>query len=285
MEAISDLIGRTPVPEPWAEGDNIPWNDPGFSERMLREHLSQAHDGASRRLERIEAQVGWIDRALLGEGPRRVLDLGCGPGLYTSRLSALGHCCTGIDYSPASIAHARAHGDGTDGPQTYVEGDIRQTGYGEGFDLVMLIFGELNVFCRADALQVLSKAHGALAPGGTLLLEPHTTAAVTKRGQAPRSWYSSPTGLFSDRPHLVLQENVWDEESQTATNRYFVIDAQTQGVTRYASSTQAYDDAAYRTLLEESGFGQIRTLPSLTGGEEADPDGYGLSVWVATRAG
>ena len=28
------------LPEPWDEGDNIPWNEPGFSRRMLREHLT-----------------------------------------------------------------------------------------------------------------------------------------------------------------------------------------------------------------------------------------------------
>ena len=44
---IIDIIKRTPTPEPWVEGDKIPWNDPDFSERMLREHLTQDHDLAS----------------------------------------------------------------------------------------------------------------------------------------------------------------------------------------------------------------------------------------------
>ena len=45
---ISGLIERAAVPVPWGEGDNIPWSEAGFSERMLAEHLSQAHDLASR---------------------------------------------------------------------------------------------------------------------------------------------------------------------------------------------------------------------------------------------
>jgi hypothetical protein len=36
---LSNLIERTPVPVPWAEGEKIPWHEPGFSQRMLREHL------------------------------------------------------------------------------------------------------------------------------------------------------------------------------------------------------------------------------------------------------
>lgn len=61
----------------------IPWNDPAFSARMLAEHLSQAHELASRRTETIARQVAWIHDALLGGRPSRVLDLGCGPGLYS----------------------------------------------------------------------------------------------------------------------------------------------------------------------------------------------------------
>jgi len=32
---IMQLITRIETPEPWSEGEKIPWNDPGFSERML----------------------------------------------------------------------------------------------------------------------------------------------------------------------------------------------------------------------------------------------------------
>ena len=48
---LKDIVHRNQNPDPWAEGDNIPWNDPGFSARMLAEHLSQAHDAASRRVD------------------------------------------------------------------------------------------------------------------------------------------------------------------------------------------------------------------------------------------
>lgn len=86
-KTLLDLINRSPSPAPWSEGDNIPWDDPGFSERMLAEHLSQEHDLASRKSATIERQVGWIFTEVLGAKPARLLDLACGPGLYTSRLA------------------------------------------------------------------------------------------------------------------------------------------------------------------------------------------------------
>ena len=48
---LPDLVGREPAPDPWTEGEKIPWHEPEFSRRMLEEHLSQHHDAASRRLE------------------------------------------------------------------------------------------------------------------------------------------------------------------------------------------------------------------------------------------
>ena len=71
---------------------------------MLREHLTQDHDAASRRLPIIDLHVAWIHRQVLGEKPSTILDLGCGPGFYTDRLSRLGHTATGLDFSPAAIA-------------------------------------------------------------------------------------------------------------------------------------------------------------------------------------
>ncbi len=262
------MVQRQAVPVPWAEGEKIPWNDPAFSQRMLQEHLSQAHDAASRRFGIIDKHVDWIHRNVLSGQPARILDLGCGPGLYASRLAKLGHDCAGIDFSPASIAYARQQAREEKLRCTYTQQDIRTADYGSGYHLVMSIFGEFNVFTPADAGGILEKAYQALAPGGSLLLEPHTYAAVRKIGEGAPSWYSSPSGLFSDRPHLYLTENFWDAESAVATTRYFIVDAATGDVTRHAASMQAYTTEQYRSLLESKGFAGVTFYPHWNG----DPD-------------
>ncbi len=266
---LLDLIHRQPVPAPWSEGDKIPWNDEAFSRRMLREHLSQDHDMASRRTETIDAHVAWLHRSVLSGHPTRILDLGCGPGLYTHRLAQLGHECVGIDFSPASVAYAseRARTDGLH--CSYRLEDIRTAEYGQGYGLVMLIFGEFNTFRPAEARAILVKAYGALDAKGQLVLEVHTFAAVRTQGEHPPSWYSSESGLFSDRPHLCLTENFWDADQNVATTRFIILDAATAAVTRCAESLQAYTDAQYQALLQECGFEDITFYPSLKGTTDA----------------
>jgi SAM-dependent methyltransferase len=229
---------------------------------VLKEHLAQENDAASRPAAQIKKHVDWIHKQLLGGKPGRILDLGSGPGLYTTRLAKLGHTCVGIDCAPASIAYAI---DNAPAGCTYLLGDLRNAEYGQGYDLILLIFGAFNLFRPQDARLILEKSHAALKPGGCLLLEISSLDAVDQIGNQPAMWYSAETGLFSDRPHLCLMETFWDEERSVATERFFIVDAETGEVTRHAASTQAYDEEQVESLLRETGFGEVRIYPSLTG--------------------
>ena len=260
---LLDLVNRSNPPLPWVEGDNIPWNEPAFSGRMLKEHLSQDHDAASRRFKTIDQHVNWIHTNLLSTQPSVILDLCCGPGLYAERLARLGHTIIGIDYSPASIEYAVSTAQREKLPCTYVCRDVRQAEFPVAMDLVMMIYGEFNVFRPIQVKEILQKAWYSLKTGGTLLLEPHPYQVIKNLGEAPASWYSSPAGLFSDHPHFVLHQNHWDTQTNTATKRYFVIDAKSGQVTPYAQTMQAYQDAEYLDLISSVGFKDVQILPGL----------------------
>lgn len=276
---LTDLPHRTIPPVPWAEADNIPWHEPGFSARMLKEHLSQEHDAASRRQEKIDRHTAWIHGHVLGGRPTSILDLGCGPGFYSTRLARLGHRCTGIDYSPASIDYARRTAETESLACVFTHADMRDADFGRDHGLIMLIYGEFNVFRPADIRHILRKARTALADGGILLLEPHPFAVIRHMADEGSTWYASRGGLFSYEPYIVLTETFWDEAQAAVTIRHYVVDAATAEVTPYAQSMQAYTDEEYRTVLAECGFLHISTYPSLLG--DVDPEQSQLFVLVA----
>jgi 2-polyprenyl-3-methyl-5-hydroxy-6-metoxy-1,4-benzoquinol methylase len=208
---LRDILHRKSPPLPWQEGENIPWFETGFSERMLREHLAQDHDLASRRQLIIDQHVNWIHETLLEGKPGKILDLGCGPGLYTQKLAEGGHRCLGIDYSPASITYAREAAQAEDLNIEYQQEDVRSADYGDSYDLVMMLFGEFNIFQMRDGELILQKAYKALIPGGILLLEPHLYEDVKKVEKSAFTWFTAQSGLFSDKPHICLEESYWDE--------------------------------------------------------------------------
>ena len=280
---MEDIISREVPPEPWAEGEKIPWDDPEFSERMLMEHLSQAHDMASRRQEMIDRHVAWIEEACLPDRPARILDLGCGPGFYSQRLAQRGHSCIGIDFSPASIAYATSLAADAGMKIDYIQGDIRNVDYGEGFDLVMLVFGEFNVFKKDDARRILVRIHQSLNLGGRVLLEPQTYEAIESEGSSPPIWHSATGGLFSPNPHLWLEEHYWHAGCHAATTRHFIADAATLAISRYASTTQAYTDEELGNFLAAVGFSEMETFPSLAGAEGDRQEGlFALTAMKAT---
>lgn len=62
------------------------WNDPHISKSTLEAHLNPNHDAASRKPEIIDQTVlHWLSCGVIKPG-YKVLDLGCGPGLYAERL-------------------------------------------------------------------------------------------------------------------------------------------------------------------------------------------------------
>ncbi len=255
-----DRIISRAMPLPWQAGEKVPWDDPAFSDRMLEQHLAQTHDWASRRMSVIEHQLEFIKDLLTRHGGKRILDLGCGPGLYTQLLAQAGYDCTGVDFSPASIRYAREAAEKASLSIDYVLADVREYIPAEGFDLVMMLFGEFNVFKEADAGRLLAQAFAALSEDGILLMEVQTFEAVHAGGRQPHGWEALENGIFCDAPHLYLEEHAWDPASTTATTRYTIIDAATADVTEYGASVKAYTESGYHSLLQSTGFAKIEAV-------------------------
>ena len=73
-------------------------------------------------------------------------------------------------------------------------------------------------------------------------------------------------------------ENFWHAEPQVAVERFYVLDAATNAVSRYTQSIQAYKDNEYAHMLQECGFRQVQFYSSLT----AAPVEGGVGLVVIT---
>jgi len=262
QDFLNTIIDRTVDEETlWDGAYKIPWNDPDFSRRMLAEHLSQEHDLASRKRDMIRTQVQWIHENICNNTPAKLLDIGCGPGLYIEQFAALDYDCCGIDFSPASIEYAKSQ---LHDKAKLIQGDIRSVEFGGGYDLAMMVFGELNVFSPDECRKILRKTFEALSPGGKLLLEAHKFEAVERIGRTPDSWYKSGPGLmglFSDDPHICLIENHWLEKQQTALQQFHILNAADGTATSYRSTNRAWINDQYKQLLKDAGFTNITIHP------------------------
>ena len=261
MRLIDLFAGAIAHPANELIPEKIPWDDPDFSRRMLAEHLSQDHDLASRRQNIIDSHVDWIHNTFLGGKKGVVLDICCGPGFYTERLAKLGHRCTGIDFSPASIDYAKDHSAFPESCR-YIHGDIRAADFGSGFDVVLMIFGEFNTFSPTDAAAVLGKMHKSLNPGGQILIEANPYHTIKKIGDGAPTWFRSESGLFSDNPHFCLMEYRWDGDQRRSETDFIVVDAASAEVVRHRSVAYAHSNEDFISMLTKAGFKEAKILPA-----------------------
>lgn len=239
----------------------MPWDDQEFSTRMLTEHLDDRHDMASRRGSLIDRHVAWL--STLAPDGHRVLDLGCGPGLYLERFGRAGWDGIGVDVSPAAIGHATRRASVLGIGCTYVQGDLRSTRVPGPFDLVLCVFGELNTFPVEDVRDVLDIASGAVSRGGRIVIEVSTRAGVAGKAGRPVSWYTAAGGLFADGPHVVLREGGWFEDEQATVERWWVMDEFTTRPRMFGSTTWFHYQLA--EAIHEAGFVIDGRFGELTG--------------------
>jgi len=275
---ISDIVNRPNPPLPWQEGEKIPWDEAGFSKRMLKEHLSQDHNAASRRFEIVHKQVDYLERIAGGlEKDLKVLDLACGPGLHSLDFARRGHSTFGIDFSPASIEWAKSQASEQSLACEFVHSDIRTAEFSEGFDLAMLLFGEMNVFTAEDLSLIVRKARAALDDGGVLMLEPHEPGVIRTNFETGPNWSVQESGLFSDRPHMLLDEGFWHEIVQMAVKRWYVVDSESGEVASYSQTVVDHAKSDLVDLIEAEGF-TVSDAPGgwAAGNDDGPPEFYPL---------
>ena len=82
QDFFSSILTGTSKPSLFEPGEPCFWgDDPHISKSMLKAHLDQAHDGASRKIIEIDKTVHHLISSGFLKTGDRVLDLGCGPGL------------------------------------------------------------------------------------------------------------------------------------------------------------------------------------------------------------
>jgi SAM-dependent methyltransferase len=253
-EALRRIAARGPL-RAWSnDATDLPWGDAEFSERMLREHLNQSHELASRRLDTIERQT---DRLLewLGIGPgSSLLDVTCGPGLVARAFARRGISVTGVDIAPAAIRHAIEITAGL--PCTFIECDVRKMPLPvAGFDAAIYLYGQGGVPRPEDQREILTRVRRALRHGAPLVLELRDAASVD-RGSDTR-WWAGTDDLFGSGAHLVLTERDWDPDARATVERDIVLGVETGALSIFGVTERAFEPAEIAAILAEAGFPQV----------------------------
>ena len=264
--ALWRIYNRPDPPALWQGDGNLPWDDPDFSERMLREHLDERHGAATRQAAERAAQLDWFQEQLGLRPGSRVLDLTCGPGLYAVALAERGMHVTGVDFSPASIAYARelAVAAGVGDRCRFIEADVRDyEPERESYDAALFLYGQLAVFPREEAAALLGKVASALRPGGWLVVELLDPARVDKNDSS--WWFTDDTGLWGERPFLHLGERRWNAAERASVERYYILHLESGVMDEIILCDQTYEAEEMAGMMRAAGFSEVKSFAAWAG--------------------
>jgi SAM-dependent methyltransferase len=274
-DILAQLIELQHKPEPFTPGEPLFWNDPHISSQMLQFHLDPNVEAASRRPETIDRAVLWLIDTLSLKVGDSVLDLGCGPGLYASRLARAGLQVTGVDYSRRSIAYATGYAQENHLDILYRYENYLDLRDENQYDAALLIYGDFCPLSPEQRARLLRNVHRALKPHGKFVLDVTTREHRKKHGNR-NGWQAQETGFWKPDPHLVLEEGFDYPEQSIWLDQYTVVEAD-RTVSVYRNWFQDYTPETIRAELEQNQFAIEGMWGDLTG-SPLNPEGEWIGV-------
>ena len=156
------------------------WADEHTSEKMLQFHLNSDIDVSSRNGTFIDDSVKWISSHFNISEETRIVDFGCGPGLYSTRLARLGAQVTGIDFSKRSIDYAKATAKQEGLTINYVNQNYLTYETDSTFDLIIMIMCDYCALSPVQRSCLLAKFNRMLNHDGAILLDVYSTGRFEK---------------------------------------------------------------------------------------------------------
>ena len=236
----------------YEKGTDIMWVDPYIQKHLLEAHLNPNHDAASRKPEKIEETIEWILKDSKKKS-LKYLDLGCGPGLYTSRMAKIGHLVAGLDFSDLSIKNARNYAKENKLVIDYIVGDYLKTEFKKDQDLITLIYCDFGVLNKTEQHIILKKVFDALTINGVFVMDAYNPDYL-KEAKEKSSFEIEDSGFWRPHPCLVLNQSYLYEVEKATLEQHIVIDDQ---IKVYRFNNHYYSNDEMIGILESIGFEDV----------------------------
>lgn len=276
--AVLKAINSRPEPFEYYTASDL-WTDKHTSQQMLSYHLNGDIDVSSRKTDFIDRSVDWItSRFHVGDGTR-IADFGCGPGLYSSRLSTKGARVTGIDFSSRSIQCAanQAKRDGLE--IEYVNQDYLDYVTEEQFDLVLMIMCDFCALSPAQRKTMLHKYRSLLKPGGHVLLDVYSLVGFGQREEAAGYELNHLNGFWSPNRYYGFFHTFKYDKEKVVLDKYTIVES--DRIRTIYNWLQYFSPDAIRAEFADSGL-TVTDIYSDVAGTPFDPASTEFAV-VAER--
>lgn len=251
---------------------------PHIAHQMLADQLDQDTALASRPVAVIDEVVAWLD-AELSLGGKRVCELGCGPGLYSTRFAERGADVTGVDFSPTAIAYAESQVSTTDSGVTHLVADYLNDDLPTGFEIVTLIYYDFCALSLVDRHKLLRRIASMLHPGGRLVMDVLTESASQDVREQVAIEERLMGGFWADSGYVGIRRTWVYPEATLSLDHYLIVEPSEHW--QIFNWMQYFSPDRIERELEAAGF-TIRTLAGSLAGEALTEDSAEIGLIAET---
>lgn len=249
------IINKKPVL--FKKSDSMIWTDPYIQQQILKKHLDFQSDEASRKQESVLKIVDFILKHT--EPESRLLDLGCGPGLYTSLLAKENYRVTGIDFNKASIEYARGKRDGAE----YILNDYINHYPSGKYDSIILIYCDMGTHSDHERDRLLENIYRSLTDDGVFIFDVFSERIIQDR-QENQSWEYAPQGGFwNGSEYLLFSQTFHYPKNKAFAYQHHLILKET--IKHFIIWERYYSEKEITDLLKKVGFREISIHKKLLG--------------------
>jgi len=230
------------------------WTDEHISKALLDTHLDESTDAASRKQERRTDIINWINKNIKQNS--KIIDLGCGPGLYANELGKIGHNVMGIDFNKKSINYANENKTIKDLVEYKYCNYLKDIITGK-YDVAMMIYCDFGALIPNEQKLLLEKISNILDENGIFVFDVFGKSVLENENEY-RNWnISQGNDFWSKEPYLIMEEKKIFKNENTRGERYYLIDQKNEKIKEFIMWDQYYDNESITKLLEENGFNII----------------------------
>ena len=200
------------------------WTSEHTAQQMLQYHLNDDIEASSRNSAFIEKSCNWIADHFNIKG-KKIIDFGCGPGLYATRLAQKGAFVTGIDFSENSIDHARTTAKEKGLSIDYIVSDYLDFETTEKFDLIIMIMCDFCALSPAQRNILLAKFKAILKPEGSILVDVYSMNGFEKKNESATYEKNQLFGFWSPNEYYAFVNTFKYEDEKVVLDKYTIFEA------------------------------------------------------------
>ncbi len=266
---IQKIINKTKDKPLYEKGSHTMWTDDYIAEQLLAMHLEPNIDVASRSKINVEKTIDWICNKI-GNQQIEILDLGCGPGLYTEKLAKVGHKVTGFDFSKNSINYAQKSAK-----LKALEIDYKCQNYLDmtnenQYDMILMIYCDFGVLSLKEREILIKNVYRALKPGGKFYFDALNENSIEKM-KFEKTWEMAQSGFWSPNPYIALSKSSHFKEEKAILDEHIILDENDEW-REYRFINHYFELQDIKDIFEKTNFKNIKKHENIIENDSAYND-------------